>query len=463
MINWKASSPVLDGLILHLDAANPKSYRTAGTIGDMSGFGKNATFLGVVNKLDDNGGVLNLSGFDPNGSSGLTLGQADTSIFPIPTFSIEIWFKTSNYILNTSTHMGLFSITYGLTAYISGGDIVYNITGSSSTTIFTSGINAYDGNWHHVVCTSNNNTMSMTVDGLQTVTGSIDWRGTTVWGTNGANIGRNNNNSFQLFSGQIGNFKIYNRVLTNNEIVQNYNSLKNRYLTAKPHVFALTGSNLVLNLDAGLQSSLLMNQQLGLGMSGTGSIWTDISLSNGKATMSSTGVTFSNNKLTLDGVTGDVIFNAPNLGTVATVEMWCKIKAGYSDKMMYGFNFYDIYCQGGSIGFNTGNSDCYGIPSSQVTNLNLVNNWAHYIFEMRSDVAATNNKIYMNGISQTMSQIYGTPNIYGFNGGTGKIGNWINGGYHMPMDISIFRVYNKSLTQAEVTNNFNAIRNRFNL
>ena len=47
-----------------------------------------------------------------------------------------------------------------------------------------------------------------------------------------------------------------------------------------------------------------------------------------------------------------------------------------------------------------------------------------------------------------------------FYDGSGTISN---GAYEMPMELSLFRVYNRSLTQEEITTNFEEVRDRFNL
>jgi hypothetical protein len=158
-----------------------------------------------------------------------------------------------------------------------------------------------------------------------------------------------------------------------------------------------------------------------------------------------------------DGIDDYVPFYAPNLGTIATVEMWCKIDGGnYSHKMFMGWGLYDIYCYGGAIGFNTANSDCYGISLSTVNSLGITNQWAHYIFEFRTDVSYTNNKIYINGVLQSLSQLYSSenPGARNFSGGNGRIASWGAGGYYMPMDCAVFKVYNRALTQAEVNQNY---------
>lgn len=181
---------------------------------------------------------------------------------------------------------------------------------------------------------------------------------------------------------------------------------------------------------------------------------------------------FNSPSFSLDGL-GSVVFDGTNdyadfsvtgLGNVATVEMWVKLGAGYAGKMFMGWLSYDVYCADGHIGYNTGNSDLYGITNTTVTNLNLVGRWAHYIFEMRSDVAYTNNKIYINGNVQTLQQVYNVEaaGSRNFNSGNGRIACWRNDtNYPMPMSLGVFNVYNRSLTQDEVRQNYNALRGRF--
>jgi hypothetical protein len=93
----------------------------------------------------------------------------------------------------------------------------------------------------------------------------------------------------------------------------------------------------------------------------------------------------------------------------------------------------------------------------------LLNNWKHYVFEMRSDVSYTNNKIYINGVSQTLSQIASSENAgnRNFNSGLGAIGTIRGAAYYTPMNSALFNVYNRSLTAAEVLQNYNATKSRF--
>jgi hypothetical protein len=168
--------------------------------------------------------------------------------------------------------------------------------------------------------------------------------------------------------------------------------------------------------------------------------------------------------LAFDGSANYVDFFAPNLGTTTTVEMWVSLGVSYAGNMFFGFNSYDVWCSGGNIGFNTGNSDLYGISSATVTSLGLVGNPKHYVFEMRSDLSYANNKIYINGFSQSLSQLLATESSANrnFNSGNGRIAGWLNSSlFRMPMNWSNFRVYNRALTQNEINQNFSALRGRY--
>jgi hypothetical protein len=215
---------------------------------------------------------------------------------------------------------------------------------------------------------------------------------------------------------------------------------------------------LVLCLDAGNSKSY----------PGSGTTWTDLS-GNGNNVTLVNGVGYSGSNggsLSFDGVNDYTDFFAPNLGTTTTVEMWVNLGASYTNKMFFGWLRYDVFCGNGNLGYNTAAGDVYGISSSTVSSLGLVENWNHYIFEMRSDVSYTNNKIYINTISQTLSQQQGSENAGSrtFNSGNGRIAGWRNGtGYSIPMNCASFKVYNKALTASEIQQNFNATRSRFGI
>ena len=164
-----------------------------------------------------------------------------------------------------------------------------------------------------------------------------------------------------------------------------------------------------------------------------------------------------------------VNFKAPvGLATTVTVEMWVRMRNPTTTAgMLFGWSAYDVLIRNDSFGFNTGNGDIYGISAATVQNLNMIETWTHCVFEMRSDVSYTNNKIYINGNLQTLSaQSTGTEltTYRNFNGGVGKIGGWgLDVRYMFNGDISTFRIYNRPLTKDEIMKNYSFEKKRYEI
>jgi MSHA biogenesis protein MshQ len=102
---------------------------------------------------------------------------------------------------------------------------------------------------------------------------------------------------------------------------------------------------------------------------------------------------------------------------------------------------------GGSIGFNTGNSDVYGVSSA-----GLANGWHHIAVEFTNG-SVTSNRMYIDGVEQVLTQRQGTPsNSRAFVNSELRIGGWsVNRSYDFRGLIDEVRVYQGSLTTNEVT------------
>ena len=218
-------------------------------------------------------------------------------------------------------------------------------------------------------------------------------------------------------------------------------------------------NGLVLYLDAANNKSYV---------SGSTS-WLDLTPNQSNSGSLTNGPTFntgSGGNIVFDGTNDYIDFYASSLGTTTTVELWAKLGAGYSGTMVFGFWIYDVWTYNSTLGFNTGNGDVYGISSATVSSLGLVNNWKHYVFEMRSDVSYTNNKIYINSVSQTLSQQIGSEAAGNrhFNSGNGRLPGWrYTTGYLMNISVASFKIYNRALTSTEILQNYNATKTRFGL
>lgn len=178
------------------------------------------------------------------------------------------------------------------------------------------------------------------------------------------------------------------------------------------------------------------------------------------------GLVYTNNAINMAGSTNYIDFTIPSFTTsVCTVEMVAKLE-NLNNVMPFGWLRYDVYCSANNVGYNTGAGDIYGLSGTQTSDLGLLNNIKHYVFVMRSDVVYSNNKIYVNGQSQPLAQRLAAENSTNrnFNSGSGRIAGWRSDtNYRMPMEMYLFKVYNREMTEAEVQQNFNAIRGRFGI
>jgi hypothetical protein len=127
---------------------------------------------------------------------------------------------------------GLFGITYGCRFNIDSSGNAYLALDdlTSGNTVASSGIDLFDNVWHNVVATENGITGNIHIDtSLNTGSNAMLWYGTTRWPTNGASIGRDQNDVVYFLSGSVAVARIYNRVLSQAEITQNYDALKGRF------------------------------------------------------------------------------------------------------------------------------------------------------------------------------------------------------------------------------------------
>ena len=223
----------------------------------------------------------------------------------------------------------------------------------------------------------------------------------------------------------------------------------------------ITTSGLVLNLDAGNASSY----------SGSGSSWYDLSGNSRTATLYNSPTYSSSNGgyLYFNGTNQYATFTVGTPNTTMTVEMWVYFFGSQPNGYGMYFSFaasgggnYDWWDYGANgTGFNTWNGDVYGLSSASADSV-LRNGWKHVIFEMRSDVAYTNNKFYINTVLQTLSNANENTSNRNFGSGSGQIAATPSG-YYGKLYLGSFRVYNRALTTQEISNNYNNQKSRYGL
>ena len=211
----------LDGLVLCLDAANPKSYPGSGTTWtDLSGNGNNGTLNGAGY---DNGSLGSLS-FDGSDDY-IIINQTLSTPFTITGFvRYTDQAKTLNTFINTSPHTVL-----GISLNRLGGGQLYvyigNGSGWVSAPAIISSTNMIVNQWYQVSFTSTGSGSTLYLNGNSVGTSIYSpsgWGSTYYLGTIIIAGG-------EYLKGNIATTQIYNRALTASEVKQNYNALKGRF------------------------------------------------------------------------------------------------------------------------------------------------------------------------------------------------------------------------------------------
>ncbi|MBU0752484.1 MAG: LamG domain-containing protein [Gammaproteobacteria bacterium] len=137
-------------------------------------------------------------------------------------------------------------------------------------------------------------------------------------------------------------------------------------------------------------------------------------------------------------------------GAKTSVSFWMYWD-GTENAMPIGWNRHDLWLVSGYFGFNTGNSDVFGISSA-----GLANGWHHVtaIFT-NNNVAA--NALYIDGVAQVLTQLRSSPsNPNAVVNSTLRIGGWqTDTNYRFSGRIDEVKVYDGQLTPAEITAVYN--------
>jgi len=227
---YRGPNIVTNGLIVAVDAANLKSYQSGSTIWyDKSGNGKNGTLINGPTYSSNNGGVINFDGINDV----VSFGTGDT-FFDLPSFTIDIWFQSKGTVPTTGTVPGLFGFTYGIRAYFGlANQISFGVlSGSAATQYINATVSSSlrdDGIWYNGVFQASPTNSYLYLNGVLVGSRSVTWLGNTIYNTSAWQLGRDLNNGTQFFTGSMSSYKMYNRILTQAEITQNYNAMKGRF------------------------------------------------------------------------------------------------------------------------------------------------------------------------------------------------------------------------------------------
>jgi hypothetical protein len=210
---------VTSGLVLHLDAANTKSYTGTGTTWtDLSGNGNNGTLTNGPTYTSNYMGGIVLDGVNDY------VVMSTASSVPIEgPGTLDVW-GSYGAVSSTYNLIALSLATAGIqVGILSGNGIVWKYGGNTLLTYTKPTINTI-ANW---TLTFNGANLIMYINGI------LNNSTTTAANQTGSSpiirLGTYNSGASQPLNGTIYASRIYNRVLTASEVLQNYNALKGRY------------------------------------------------------------------------------------------------------------------------------------------------------------------------------------------------------------------------------------------
>ena len=454
---------VTDGLVYCLDAANRRCYSGTGTTGVDLVKGGTATLENQVTFGSNNMGVFAFDGTDDyiEQDWSFTLGTGD--------LTMEFWVKMEGWIIHSQGANVFLSVIdpdvheelqFGIEGNPAQRLAVYLHGGSNGT---KTGDEVYSWNlnqWYHLVATRISSTVALYRDGVSltvatgaTNTGDVAAISTFLLG--------NQYKSTQYkhdFQGDMGPIRIYNKGLTADEVKQNYEALKPRFAPR------ITKSGLVASWDAGDPNSY----NGGTTLKDTANNYDGTFVNNG----SGADISFDSangGSLVFDGSDDYVnITTLPNCSSLArSVIIWLSVDdwptsgspvyapfQSATDQFNIGFGITDgkIYFNGGGGTASTAQID---VALSPVPADGEWICWAMTIDSSGNIVAMYRNAVALSETANSSGPTIRTGTTIGCRLNSSTVENPLDG------KIGSVRLYTKTLSAAEILDNYNATKGRF--
>jgi hypothetical protein len=463
------SGVVTSNLGMYLDTNRTGSYNANTTWSDLSGNSLNAvgsvagqlTILPVGNATPTLTGGLLSNGAFPGGGSWPT---ASTALLNDDTHTIMFWIKFNSSTAYPNGWSGNWEKIFGFNP--PGSDRAPSIwrfptqryihwrydpanTGAdlTTTTMFdnASGPEFELDTWYNVCITKNGATATGYVNGVSVGTRTV---------SNPKTSGNSAINLFEYYtpsSAQMDGMLIYSSVLSDAEVLQNYNALKGRYKavpTTYKKVFEIDFNNPASYPGSGSSVFEVSGRQL----TGTAT----------NATYSAT----NGGSLSFNGSTSFMAFPYDAIHDVAgngvTAEVWIKPTSlsqnGFLIEKGQVNSQYSLFLDSTNLRFRTVTSG-NGLTDIAVASASFMNTteWHHVVGTYSSGVK----KLYINGVLiSTQTNITGTINNNGNGIWLGK--HAIPDSYFYNGLIGEARVYNRQLSDDQVLYNFNTTKARYN-
>ena len=203
------TSVVRDGLVLHLDAANTKSYPGTGTAwNDLSGNGNNFTLFSSPAWTTANGGIFRFLSNDYASSAYQQPAQNTTT-----SFTWDVWVYPGNN--TTPTVIGCRNNTLNFTKLTTNTFEYYPTNVGGAMALST---------WLNITIVKNSTDISYYTNGVLSATGTSSATKTALpFFVGGDPLASEYSNCF------ISSVKVYHRALNIAEVTQNFNAHRGRF------------------------------------------------------------------------------------------------------------------------------------------------------------------------------------------------------------------------------------------
>lgn len=441
-LNVEPPNIVTSGLTICLDAGFTTSYpKGLSTWLDISASLSNATLTNGPTYSSDAGGSLIFDGVDDYASVTIPFALSYTTI------TICGFIKWLSFGGDMFLGMSLYDV------WTAGNCLGYNnangnVVGINAATVTSLGLL---GNWKHYTFVMNSSGLLSTnkiyIDGVSVGTltpvvgadGTIPGFNTTLRLCDWLEGGYNGNLQFS-------NLMVYNRELTQSEILQNYYAGLQRLIPTDNMVLWLDGTNTNTRVitpttaydRSGNNNNGVLENSMGLAHRDGGTVFS------------------------FDGVDDRVVTTMNTLAPSTSWTVWVKRTESINAyNMIMGMYLpYFGFRSDGSIHFS---NLINGVQQSLFAYPSLVNNvWYHMSFVSSFSAGNTTMFIYLNGVLQTQGTYTGqqwTTTYDGF-----RLGSWYSGYTELfKGKIGEVRMYSRVLTATEISTIYTAGRTRYGL
>jgi hypothetical protein len=231
------ASIVRDGLVLHLDAANVKSYPGTGTTwSDLSGNGNNGTLVNGVGYASNNKGSLTFDGLNDH----ITLGDVNDLGFTNGAFAASAWLTIPSTWTSGDQYPNL--VSKGARAgWDTNGWSMYVFRNTGSGTGYAIGIGMRNDSTVMTGPRAENLPTNTVMNAVITASGVGGQVAVYINGINRGSASQTiapasnsipvyiSRDELRYFPGHVYSVQLYNRALTASEIEQNFEALRGRF------------------------------------------------------------------------------------------------------------------------------------------------------------------------------------------------------------------------------------------